>query len=197
MKIVISKYSYSLESQYWPYIMEMLQGETLEVETKYLFNDQFNTVPISINKFGKLWEEKILKNHNFSKDYEKEIYKKCKKSLCKLGLRIQEGQVEKVIGDIRIGKYKCHYCGYHGRSQEFFISKNSVAPSCPKCNQAKYIKSLESIHTFRYNKQSKKSFNGLDISERKEESFKSEVKDMINKATSTLKKDKLFRAIDL
>lgn len=43
----------------------------------------------------------------------------------------------------------------------------------------------------------KKSFDGLDISNRKEENFKLEVKEMIDKATSTLKKDKLFRAIDL
>lgn len=154
MKIIIEKFAHAetYTNHFWPYLIEMIREETLEIETKYLFNDQFNTAPISKDRFEKLWN-KLLKNHNFSSDYKIIVYNHLKKSMCETGLRIMESQVYKVIGDVRINKYKCYYCGHIDNFNSYFYKNISFGAICPKCNKTGYIKLLESLHKRRYKKQ--------------------------------------------
>ena len=44
--IYISSANSSLVDWRWADILEKIAGKTIEVETEYLFKDQFNTVPI-------------------------------------------------------------------------------------------------------------------------------------------------------
>lgn len=155
MQIVISKHAIGTilgGNKYWPYIMEMIQGETLKVETNFLFNDQFNTAQISYDRFQTLWN-KLIKNHNFKSSYKQKVYDKLFNSLAELGIRVMESNVDKVIGDIRPFYYKCKYCGHNALKHKFFISKDSFTTSCPKCNKAGYVISIESLHIKRYKKQ--------------------------------------------
>lgn len=54
----------------WYLTLKKIQGMKIEIDTKYLFKDQFNTIPLE--------------------------------GLSKLGLRIMDYCVEKVINDIRV-----------------------------------------------------------------------------------------------
>jgi hypothetical protein len=65
----------------WAETLGKIAGKTIEVETEFLFSDQFNTVPIIGINNGKT------------------------------GLRLMNSDVAEVIDDIRPTKVRCDWCG--------------------------------------------------------------------------------------
>lgn len=84
MRILISKEPKFTDKLDYRKLIQAVAGQWLEVETKYLFNNQYNTKPTAD---------------------QLKIDPKCS------GLRIHDVDVEKIENDARIGKAKCNYCG--------------------------------------------------------------------------------------
>jgi hypothetical protein len=86
---------------HWAKVLELIAGQVLEVETKFLFRDQFNTAPYD----GPFTEGES--QSPFSKAEED----KAKESIQGLGLRVMAYSVEEVINDARPGMGRCGWCG--------------------------------------------------------------------------------------
>jgi len=163
MKIVISKdaakiYSGTVGTQghiNWPwyYCLVAVAGETLEVETNHLFDDQFNAAGWNDDKI-KYGIEKIIKHKaggSLFPNEEKEI-----RQGLGMGLRIRGNQVSRVINDVRPFYLKCRWCGKMSSVTEFRVGER-----CPICKGPDNIlkslikKSWESIDYLaeRYNLQ--------------------------------------------
>lgn len=138
-------------NKHWDTILELVSGEVLEVETKCLFNNQFNTAPISEDTFVDFLFKYQDKREEIT-EYHDKLLMEAKKSLCETGLRIMEEDVDEVIDDIRPLYEKCDYCGEHRL-------KDPNNTPCPNCIAKGYekekagghgFKPLDSLHTKRY-----------------------------------------------
>ena len=107
----------------WAYLLGVLQGETLEVETEHLFQDQYNTGPIAEDQVEPLMARLNPCRSQQTRDYVHKI-------LTGSGIRIMWGSVAEVIDDARPGMMRCQWCG----------KCSSVADTCPKCEKGEYLK---------------------------------------------------------
>lgn len=87
---------------YWSSVLAAIAGETLVVETKHLFKDQFNTAGMHDEEVSRL----IGKIGQVSDDLRKRV-----RDALAQGLRIMESDVVKVINDVRPAYMRCNYCG--------------------------------------------------------------------------------------
>ena len=108
----------------WSDTLQALEGEILDVETDYLFKDQFNTGPVDFDPIA----------HKIP-EYKHQSIRDAIERGCATGFRIMAQSVEYVIDDIsRDSKMRCGYCG----------ECNDKADVCPKCGESKYIENLKS-----------------------------------------------------
>ena len=106
----------------WNRMLRALDGIVLDVETKYLFKDQFNTAPLPARQ-----RERILRY--IQREYPGMQIQEVRTAL-KAGLRIMDSDVGRVIDDIRTGLQRCNYCG----------KTSDTAFDCPHCNSpTKYL----------------------------------------------------------
>lgn len=145
MKIVISSEAAKIYSAtvgthghvnwHWYYCLIAVEGETLKVETKYLFNDQFNAAGWNKDQI-EYGLEKIIKHKaggSLSPKEEKDIRRGLE-----IGLRIMEKQVSRVIDDVRPFWLKCNWCGKMSSATEFEVDEQ-----CPVCRKPEgLLKSL-------------------------------------------------------
>ncbi len=106
----------------WAYLLEVLQGETLEVETEHLFHDQYNTGPVAKDRVEPLMARLDECRSQQTRDYVHKI-------LTGSGMRVMWGSVAEVIDDVRPGMMRCQWCGKCA----------SVADACPKCSKSDYL----------------------------------------------------------
>ena len=81
----------SPEARQFGDMITAIQGMTIDVETRYLWDDQFNTAPI----------EGVSKN-----------------GLRILDLKGEESLIEEVIDDVRPSRAKCGTCGHYLREED-------------------------------------------------------------------------------
>ncbi len=135
MKIRISKQakSYYISSAHhhvtnwpWAYMLEILAGEWIDVETNYLFGSQFNTAGMPVDQVEMLL--KRMPSYRSPEDLQK-----VQESLL-LGARIMIESVDGIQGDERIGMGRCGWCG-----------KNTAAAEsvCQSCGKSEHINSFE------------------------------------------------------
>ena len=84
-------------------MLRALDGVVFEVETEYLFKDQFNTAPLPVRQ-----RERILQR--IQRDHPGMQVQKIRAALS-AGLRVMDYDVGRVIDDVRVGKQCCRYCG--------------------------------------------------------------------------------------
>jgi len=106
----------------WSDTLQALEGEILDVETDYLFKDQFNTGPVDFDSIA----------HKIP-EYKHQSTRDAIERGCAIGFRIMAQSVEYVIDDIRDSKMCCGYCG----------ECSDKADVCPKCNKSEYIENLK------------------------------------------------------
>ena len=109
----------------WAYLLEVLQGEVLEVQTEYLFVDQFNAAPPAPER-----AEELMARLN--PRHSEQVRASVKKVLTGTGMRIMEYLVSEVMDDVRPNKMRCHWCGHCA----------DLADSCPKCGKDDHLSPL-------------------------------------------------------
>lgn len=133
----------------WYTIIELIAGETLTVETDYLFSSQFNIAPLTHEEIKPMIEkykqEKGEFIYNTRKDNE---LQEAINALTTSGIRLMEIYVDEVIDDIRPFKVVCSWCGKV--SDRTCEDDKLEVVICPHCNKDGYTKSLASIHQKRY-----------------------------------------------
>lgn len=123
MKIIISEKARSIYAsevnlgktgfwnQKWATILTLVAGLTLEVETRHLFRNQFNTAPLDVNTPGLQSNiEKFMAEYGDT-EYNRNLIDEALRGICVSGLRIMESSVSEVIDDERPGKARCNWCG--------------------------------------------------------------------------------------
>lgn len=121
----------AIPSFLWSSVLKCIENEWLEVETKHLFGNQFNTAPLKGGQFDRC----IARLDNYER---LSILKEVEDSL-KLGLRVMIESVEYIVDDVRAGKGRCGYCGEVSQMNKICSHCNV----CPKCKQEKYIENFE------------------------------------------------------
>lgn len=94
----------------WYLVLKKIEGMKIEVDTKYLFKNQFiifNTIPI--------------------------------KGISNIGLRIMDYCVEKVINDKKVNKVSCRLCGNVQEKFIIQDIINNENKKCLKCNKIGYL----------------------------------------------------------
>jgi hypothetical protein len=102
----------------WAYLLEVLQGETLEVETDFLFHNQFNTAPIAKDRVDPLMERLDPCRSQQTRDYVHKV-------LTGTGMRVMAQSVAEVIDDVRPEMMRCNWCGKCA----------PIADACPHCEK--------------------------------------------------------------
>jgi len=100
------------------YVLKCMAGHWFEVETEYLFNNQFNIKGISLGK------AKVLARRA-GKQYREYVIE----SLT-TGIRAFDSYCSIIIDDARIGRKLCHWCHTHNRVDTF---------KCSKCGKKEYF----------------------------------------------------------
>lgn len=106
---------------HWADLLELLQGKVLEVETEFLFKDQYNTAGLPEAEVNEMMGN--LPNYK-----AKEQFEYTRKALLG-GLRVMAQSVDRVIDDVRPTKMRCNWCGRCG----------DVAEKCAHCNRNDYL----------------------------------------------------------
>ena len=116
----------------WVEILRAVAGEWLEVETKFLFGDQFNTAPMP--------KEQVERCLARLGEYARMTYgEEIKKSLESMGVRVMIQSVASIDGDVRPGMARCGYCGKNTKAGE----------PCEHCQHGtEYVKDFEKFLTF-------------------------------------------------
>lgn len=133
----------------WYTIMELIAGETLTVETDYLFSSQFNIAPLTHEEIKPMIEK-------YKQEKGELIYKQRKDNevqdaisvLTTNGIRLMENCVDVIIDDVRPFKTVCSWCGKV--SDRICEDDKLEFVVCPHCNKDGYMKSVTSIHQKRY-----------------------------------------------
>lgn len=121
----------------WYATLWIIQGLTLDVETKYLFIDQFNTAPLDVNDYA----QAVLNMNDFTSRFPhyKEQANQAMLSITGTGLRVRDESVAQVIDDERIGKASCRWCGHHISAPP--VHEWMTTP-CPNCGKTGYLSNL-------------------------------------------------------
>ena len=109
----------------WAYLLEVLQGETLEVETDFLFHDQYNTSPVAEERVEPLMARLDPCRSQQTRDYIHKV-------LTGTGIRVIWYIASEVIDDVRPGMMRCNWCGKCA----------PVADACPHCEKDGYLESF-------------------------------------------------------
>lgn len=96
----------------WVKTLKLLEGKTMEVDTEYLFKDQFNV-----------------------KRLEDVPYQYDNRGCNCTGYRIMGESVARVINDKRKGAYRCAWCGKPSRPRKH-------TDLCPKCKKKGHMEKL-------------------------------------------------------
>lgn len=120
------------------YAMALLENEWLEVETDYLFCNQYNTAPITNPTIlerlqSQFWAKVDGWPQRKRTEYSEKCVQEALKSITGIGLRVMDHMVDFIVGDIRYGAGKCHWCG------NWWYPKSKDEP-CPKCGHTGYEK---------------------------------------------------------
>lgn len=111
---------------HWVTVLALVSGLVLDVETEFLFKNQFNTAPVAPDDPGLNANVRAyLETHSYrSNDVQKAL-----ESICETGLRIMERTIDYVIDDERPGKARCNWCGKTSISTTF----------CSHCKSPDYL----------------------------------------------------------
>lgn len=111
-------------------VVQMLAGKTLDVDTEYLFADQFNTAGLSEEEIDRLlYEHPVAVNDP--------AYRQAVRDALRHGIRFHARHVDYVIDDVRLEKSKCRFCGR---------TKARNVTSCrPGCLQTNYLYNFERL----------------------------------------------------
>lgn len=96
--------AYNVTPDYWSPMLDMLEGRFLEIDTTYLFNDQFNTMEMPETKIEELITEfrksDLFKDRRYCKNYFEDMLPKVRRAL-KMGLRVHLYLVSEILEDQR------------------------------------------------------------------------------------------------
>ena len=111
----------------WVAVMRLVAGRTLDVETEYLFDDQYNTAPV-LPVLVDDWIAELVEKEPIYAGRQAEL-SDAKSSLTTTGLRVMDADVAAVINDARPGKMRCQWCG----------KTNAISETCPSCGKSEYL----------------------------------------------------------
>lgn len=110
----ISINSYAQKTEFYNKIKEMEQREFIELETKFIFNNQWNTTEDSHNLRVFDWSEEIYPNEDIKEGYYLDVTKE--------------------MHDIRKNTFRCGFCGKQYTKEE---RKNLIF--CNACFGSEYL----------------------------------------------------------
>jgi hypothetical protein len=110
-----------IPDQQWAEILRVLAGEVLEVETDYLFANQFNTAPVSKER-----AEVLMRR---VEEYRTQQMCDRVRSALAMGVRIMQESIEEIVDDVRPGMMRCSWCG----------KSAPVADVCPHCEKNDHL----------------------------------------------------------
>jgi len=109
----------------WADLLGLIGGETLEIDTTFLFRNQLNTKGFSLERAHELF--KNLPEHK-SKQCKDKVFK-----ALTCGIRAMDWMFSEVVDDMRPLRKLCRWCHHHS---------DKKAESCENCGKQDHFEAL-------------------------------------------------------